>query len=74
MENQAKAEYVYEINKNDQAKIDSIFSKDEQKIFEDRIAARDKASADLSDYLIDLGFLSSKDMADDYVRFVMSEE
>jgi len=73
LETQAKAEYLYEINKGNPDKINELFTPEEQAIIQSRIEARDKASSDLATYLVDLGFLKEKDLADNYVRYVLSE-
>lgn len=73
LENQAKAEYIYEVNKWNQEKLNTLLSPDEQIAIQSRIVARDKASWDLAQHLVDNRFLKDKDLAKDYVRYVLSE-
>lgn len=72
-ENLAKAEYAYMVNKGNQAKLDTLFSPEEQA----RFAASEKLSKDvpqeMQQFLLDNELIKSKQLTDDYVRFVQSE-
>lgn len=72
-ENLAKAEYTYMVNKGNQEKLDSLFSPEEQA----RFAASEQLSKDvpkeMQQFLLDNDLIKSKQLTDDYVRFVQSE-
>lgn len=53
LENLAKAEYVYYVNRNNKAKVDSLFTPEQQKMFEDRIALSQSIPSQLSTYLVE---------------------
>lgn len=72
LENLAKAGMVYMINKDNPAKLDAIFSKDEQKFFQDRIALEQQMYNDVFPLLVEIGALKETDSAQDYVRFFLS--
>jgi len=72
-ENLAKAEYAYMVNKWNQAKLDELFTPEEQA----RFAASEKLSKDVPQEMVDFlkanDLIKDKQLTDDYVRFVQSE-
>lgn len=71
--NKAKAEYVYMVNKDNPAKLEAIFTTDEITAFQKAEQLSKDLPGQLAGYLVEVGFLKDKDLADDYVRFVQSQ-
>lgn len=67
----AKINFVYELNKWNQAKIDSIIPKKLQELFQKYDEIYRKAYDAIWPYLVELGQISKYDIEEQYKRFVM---
>ena len=73
LKNLSDAEYIYMTNKDNQAKLDSLFSPEEQARFSASVKLSKDVPQQIVEFLKETNLIKDEQVAKDYVRFVLSE-